>query len=125
MEWHMKTSNFGMQLVLPMLTRIDGPSMVKPGDVEQLDTFRQAVRFAWMQRKRRCMTMRLLAEELGSYPSHVTDYLNADDAPARKSLPAQMVAAFDYAVGNTAVSQWLAMRSNLPVMVMLDERKAA
>lgn len=121
----MTTSNLGMQLVLPMLTRIDGPSMVRPDAIEHLASFRHVVRFAWMQRKRRCMTMRLLAEELGSYPSHVTDYLNSDDAPTRKSLPAEKVRAFDCAVGNTAVSQWLAMRSQLSVVVMLDERKAA
>lgn len=121
----MKTNNSGVQLVLPMLTRIDGPAMVQPHELDQLHSYRQAVRWAWMQRKRSQMTMRALAEELGSYPSHITDFLNADDAPSRKSLPAEKVAAFDYAVGNTAVSQWLAMRSQLPVMVMLEDRRAA
>jgi hypothetical protein len=125
MEWQMETKNLGMQLMLPMLTRIDGPSMVKPDEIAHLASYRHAVRWAWLNRKRRNMTRRLLAEELGSYPSHITDYVNADDAPSRKSLPAEKVRAFDCAVGNTAVSQWLAMRSNLSVFVMLDERKAA
>ena len=121
----MGNNRLGMQLMLPMLTRIDGPSMVKPDDIAHLASYRAVVRWAWANRKRRNMTLRLLAEELGSYPSHITDYVNGDDAPSRKSLPAEKLAAFDFAVGNTAVSQWLAMRSNLPVMVMLDERKAA
>lgn len=80
---------------------------------------------AWACGSNCALTLRQLAEELGCYASHVSDYLNPDDAPMRRNLPADKVAAFDYAVGNTAVSQWLAMRSNLPVMVMLDERKAA
>lgn len=120
----MERTDFGVQLMLPMLTRIDGPAMVPPQDVAQLSTFRAVVRYAWSKRKRVHMTQRALAEELGTYASHITDYLNADDAPTRKSLPAEKVAAFDCAVGNTAVSQWLAMRSNLPV-VMLQERMAA
>lgn len=115
----------GFQMHLPMLTRIDGPSMVAASALQELATFRTVLRFAWMRRKRSSLTLRQLAEELGCYASHVSDYLNPDDAPMRRNLPADKVAAFDYAVGNTAVSQWLAMRSNLPVMVMLDERKAA
>ena len=120
----METNNFGMQLQLPMLTRIDGPAMVRPDVLAKLATYREVVRWAWLNRKRRNMTLRLLAEEVGSYPSHISDYVKSDDLPSRKCLPAEKIAAFDGAVGNTAVSQWLAMRSNLPVLV-LQERLAA
>lgn len=120
----METQTMGMQLVLPMLTRIDGPKMVRPEEIAHLQSFREVVRWAWSHRNRRHLTQRLLAEELGTYASHVSDYLNEDDLRKRRSLPAERVALFDVAMGHKAASQWLAMRAELPVVVM-QERLAA
>jgi hypothetical protein len=98
---------------------------VSPEIVANLKTYREAVRWAWLRRRRVNMTQRILCEEVGSYPPHVSDYLNADDALKRRDLPASKVAAFETAVGNTAVSQWLALQSELPVVFIEQERKVA
>jgi hypothetical protein len=118
-------AQIGVQLVLPMLTRIDGPAMVQPELVRSFTSYRAAVRWAWGNRRRVNMTQRLLAEEIGCYAPHITDYLNPDDSSKRKSLPSDRIAAFETAVGNTAVSQWIAMQCQLPVMFLQEDRRAA
>jgi hypothetical protein len=70
-------------------------------------TYRDAVRLSWAHRRIQAMTLRTLAERIGSYPSHVTDYLKEDDAPSRRNLPADKLGAWCCAIGNLAVQQWL------------------
>lgn len=68
----------------------------------------------------------LLAQEIGAYASHISDWFNPDDSPARRSLPAHLIPAFETYVGYTLVSQWLAAQSKLTVLEgMQAERMAA
>ena len=80
---------------------------------------------AWSLRRVRNMTQRRLAEEAGLRAQLVTDYLNADDKPQRKSLPAERIARFEVAVGNSVVSQWLAAQAQLTVLEELQAGRLA
>lgn len=110
------------QRELPLLARLNGPSVVHPEMVAHCKTFREAVRMAWQMRRVRNMTQRQLACEAGLRPQLVTDYLNPDDLPTRRDLPGQQIAAFESVVGNTCISQWIANQSRLTV---LEEMQAA
>ena len=116
------------QIPLRLLCRLDAPSVVPPAAIKALATYRDAVRFCWAQRLRKKLTKRLLAEEAGLHPSHVTCYL-ADTSLKRKhqrDLPADKVASFELACNNTAISQWLALQSKLTVYEEIQaERNAA
>jgi len=102
------------QLALPMLTYYEAPSMVNVAQVDACKTYRDAVLACWAMRTRTNMTKRQLAEEVGCYASHVTDYLSAD--PAKRDLPARHIADFEAACGNRMISQWIARRSELTVL---------
>lgn len=113
------------QLPLRLLCRLDAPGVVPPSAISTIKTYREAVRFCWDQRRVRNMTRARLAEEAGLYAPHVTGYLN-DKAKNLRNLPAEKVAAFELACGNTAVSQWIAAQSKLTVLEeMQAERMAA
>lgn len=84
----------------------------------------------WQLRVIKNMTLKLLAERAGLTYQHVTDYFNADDKPTRRDLPAKHVAIVEYVLGNTLISQWLAMKAGLTVVEEVQaniqaERKAA
>lgn len=115
-----------MQLPLPSLMgRLDGPA-VAPGHLVSIPkTYREAVRMCWQVRRVKIMTHAQLAAEVGLYPSHVSDYLNADDKPSRRSLPAEAIAAFEAVCGNTLISQWLAARARLTVLEEIQATRAA
>jgi hypothetical protein len=110
-----------MQIGLPLIGVIEPPKVYPRDVVEQARTYRAAVRLAWQLRRVRGMTRQQLAAEAGLYASHITDYLNEDDAPTRRDLPAKNVPDFECAVGNRVVSQWLAARADFTVM---EELKA-
>jgi hypothetical protein len=110
-----------MQRGLALIGVIDPPKVYPRDVVEQARTYRAAVRLAWQLRRVRGMTRQQLAAEAGLYASHVTDYLNEDDKPSRRDLPASKVAEFESVVGNRVLSQWLAMRADFTVM---EELKA-
>lgn len=89
-------------------------------EIARCVTYRQAVRLAWDMRQPRGMTMRTLAELCGMYPQHVSSYLHEDQflpsgAP-RLNLPAEKINAFEAAVGNYAVSQYLNHLGRLTIM---------
>jgi hypothetical protein len=102
------------QLGLPMLTVYEGPRLVDAEVVAACKTYREAVRACWDMRTRRNLTKRKLAEDAGLYASHVTDYLS--DKPSKRDLPADRINDFELQCGNRLVSQWMARRSQLPVM---------
>ena len=112
------------QLALPMLSVYSAPVFVATQTVAICDTWRSAVRMAYELRQRRQMTRKQLAEEVGCWPSHLTDYLCAEPRP--RELPARFVAAFEVAVGNRLLSQWLTRQCQLTLVEeILDIRRAA
>jgi len=111
------------QLQLPLLCRLDAPSVVPAKEVAKCRTYREAVRLCWSLRKVVNMTRRGLAERAGLYAPHVTCYLK--DADCARDLPADKVPAFELACNNTAITQWLAMQAQLTVLEeMQAERRA-
>jgi hypothetical protein len=116
--------NSPYQAPLPLIGRLDGPSVAAPHVVKACSTYREACRTAWALRRVRNMTQRGLAEQADLRPQLVTDYLNPDDKPSRKSLPAERIASFEAVVGNSLVSQWLAARARLTVLEELQARAA-
>lgn len=122
-------SNFTMtaeQLPLKqLLGRLDGPSVCPASMVGMPKTYREAVRMCWALRRVKGMTQQTLAAEAGLYASHVSDFLNCDDKPNRRSLPAESISEFEAVCGNTLISQWLATRARLTVLEELQATKAA
>jgi hypothetical protein len=113
------------QTTLPLLCRLDGPSVAPSEFVRRCRSYREAVRFAFALRRATNMTQRMLAAEADLRPQLISDYLNADDKPQRKSLPAERIAMFEAAVGNTLVSQWVAWQSKLTVLEQLQAERLA
>lgn len=112
------------QLTLPMLTVYEGPALVSIDAVAACNTYRDAVlRACWLTKRRTSMTKRVLAEETGCYPSHITDYLS--DNPERRELPAKHIAAFEVSCGNRLISQWLARQANLTILEQFIQARAA
>jgi hypothetical protein len=112
------------QMELRLMCRLDAPSVVAAGDVARCKSYRDAVRWAWQSRRVRNMTRRTLAEIAGLYAPHVSCYLSDDES--KRSLPADKVPAFETAVGNCFVSQWLAAQAKLTILEEVQaERRAA
>lgn len=110
---------------LPLLGRLDGPSVVHPHMVAMCDSYRAAVRLCWELRRVRRMTKAQLSAEAGLTPQHVSDYLADDDLPSRRSLPGDRVCEFEATCGNTAISQWHASRAKLTVIEEMQAMKVA
>lgn len=104
------------QKQLPLMGRLDGPSVVPAKYVRLCKTYREAVRACWQLRRVTYMTFAQLAAEANLYHQHVSDYLNSDDKPGRRDLPADKITEFESVVGNTLVSQWLSHRAMLTVL---------
>ncbi len=111
-----------LQRELPLLCRLDGPSIVPAQVVRTARTYREAVRLCRAISPRSRITLRQLAEEAGLPPQHVSDYFNPDDKFSRRDLPGDKVAAVELALGNSAISQWHALQAQLTV---LEELQAA
>lgn len=111
------------QISLPLLVRHNGPSAVPTDYIRRCKTYREAVRLAW--EISRIRNQRALAEGAHMRKQHVTDYLNPDDKPTRRSLPAQQIANFEAFIGNTLVTQWLAAQSKLTVLEEMQAERAA
>ena len=113
-----------------LLGLIDGAKSVPHSQIVAVNTYRDACRMSWVNRRVHGMTLRTLAEIADLYPSHVTDYLNQSDKDGhgkpRRDLPASRIAAFESVTGNTFVSQWLAHQSGLTVLEsLIADRKSA
>lgn len=103
------------QIPLRLFFRHDAPSVVPSGAVAACATYRDAVQLCWEQRKVRNMSKAMLAERAGLYASHVTSYLSKSCKAKHRNLPADGIAGFQLACNNTAITQWLAMQSQLTV----------
>lgn len=110
---------------LPLMGRIDAPSAVPAFYVRRCRSYRDAVRMGWALKRVHNMTHMQLAAELGRPPQHVSDYLAKDDLPRRRNLPPEAIRIFDFAVGNTCVSQWISWRSTLTVLEEMQATQAA
>lgn len=108
------------QLQLPLLGRLDGPSVVPEQNIKACQSYRDAVRLCWGLRRVRAMTSLTLAESAGFPANHRSDYLSDDEA--KRELPAKYIRAFEAVCGNTAISQWIARGAKLTV---LEEMQAA
>lgn len=112
------------QLSLPMLTRIDAPSVVHPKVVHGLQSYREAVRKTWdMRRDRGDGAQSACARYMGAQVSHMSSYLSDD--PEQRDMPAKFIKAFQFWCGVTVISQYLARVADLSVneevTVMLKE----
>ena len=112
------------QMQLPLLGRLDGPSVVPPQYIQSL-SYRQAVRLCWQLRRVKNATRAMAAAECGLYASHVSDYLHTDDDKHRRDLPAHAIPAFEAFCGNTAISQWIAMNAKFTVVEEMQAMKVA
>jgi hypothetical protein len=113
------------QLKLPLFGRINGqPSIVPTAYVTACKTYREAVRLCWDKRRVESHTQRDLAFLSGLRPQFVSDYLNKDDKPFRRDLPAEDIAAFEAVAGNTLVTQWVAARQALTVLEEMQATRA-
>lgn len=113
------------QLSLPLLGRLDRPSVAPSQYVLMCKTYREAVRMCWALRRVHHMTLRHLAIEAGIRSQVISDYLHQDDHPHRRDLPAHRIAAFEAVVGNSLVTQWLAAQQDLTVLEEMAATKAA
>ena len=111
------------QMPLRLLCRLDAPSVVPPDEVAKCDTYREAVKLCWRLRRVKNMTQRQLAEEAGLYAPHVSCYLH--DTDRQRDLPGHAVRAFEWACGNTAISQWHSLQAKLTVMEEFQAMKVA
>lgn len=111
------------QIHLPLLCRLDAPSVVNTREIAELRTYRDAVKLCWELRRVRNMTKTRLAEEAGLYPAHVNCYLR--DGKHQRDLPGSSVRSFQLACGNTAISQWLALQAQLTVLEEIQAGRVA
>lgn len=104
---------------------VNAPAFLPADVVAKCTTYREIVRVSWAHRRIKAMTQRSLAERVGCYPSHVSDYLQADDKPSRRDLPAERLNAWASTVGNWGVQQWLVRQSQLTIMEEVIAQRAA
>ncbi|WP_347558543.1 XRE family transcriptional regulator [Robbsia sp. KACC 23696] len=99
---------------------LKGADFLPEDAVANCSTYRAAVWLAWENRRHRGMTKSRLAEVCDLYAPHVTHFVNplAQDGKGKRraDLPAEKISAFEAAVGNRAVSQWLSRRARLTIM---------
>jgi hypothetical protein len=104
---------------------VNAPAFLSPEVVAGCTTYREIVRVSWTHRRIKAMTQRTLAERVGCYPSHVSDYLQADDKPCRRDLPAERLNAWASTVGNWGVQQWLTRQAKLTIMEEVIAQRVA
>lgn len=109
----------------PCFTFETPPVAVEPDVLDDIDSYRDAVRACWAARRRPAMTMRTLAELIGAAPCHISDYFAEDDAKGRRDLPAKLIPEFEWVCGHTIVSQWLAAQLGVMRAEVQADRLAA
>lgn len=115
-----------MQLTLPLLGRIDAPDAVPRALLATVRSYREAVRLCWTLRRAKGLKPTDLGRDFGFTRQHVSDYLNSDDLPTRRDLPADRIADFEDVCGNTAITQWLASHQRFTLLEeMQADRNAA
>lgn len=104
---------------------VNAPAFLPNDEIARCTTYREIVRLSWAHRRSKGMTKQTLAELIGCYASHVSDYLQADDKPSRRDLPAKCLNAWAAVVGNWGVQQWLSRQSKLTIMEEVIASRAA
>jgi hypothetical protein len=102
------------QLRLHLLRRHDAPSVVPPSRINQCKTYREAVKLCWELRRVDNMTQATIAEEARLYAPHVSGYLH--DGKGQRDLPGWAIRGFEWACGNTAITQWHNVGARLTVV---------
>lgn len=110
------------QLQLRMLGEVLAPSVVPPELIARCKTYRDAVKLCWALRRVRNMTQARLAEEAGLYAPHVSCYLR--DGTRQRDLPGGGIRGFEWACGNTAITQWNNLQAGLTVLEEISLLKA-
>ena len=127
-NWELKRelSEFSQsQPELPLFGRLDAPSVAPAKLIRYARDFREACQIAWTYRRIKGMTFAMLSAETGIYKSHITEYLSPKCKTPR-DMPAKYIPAFEKQVGNTIVTQWLALQADLTISEeMQADRKAA
>lgn len=120
----MPMSFLDSQRQLPLMGGVVQPQrFVVPTEViASLPTWRHACRLAWKLRQPRNLTQRTVAELVGLYASHVSDYFSRH--ANRRELPAKYVAAVERVLGNAVMSQWLAHQAELTVLEELQATRS-
>jgi hypothetical protein len=111
------------QMQLALLGRLNAPSVVDPRLIAQCNTYRDAVKLCWELRRVRNMTKAMLAEVAELYAPHVTTYLH--DGKRQRDLPGWGVRGFEWACGNTAITQWMNLGAQLAVVEEMSFLRAA
>lgn len=104
---------------------VSGPAFLPADIVAKCKSYREIVRVSWANRRSKGMTQRTLAECIGCYASHVSDYLQTDDKPSRRDLPAERLNEWAATVGNWGIQQWIAQQANLTFMEEVIAARAA
>lgn len=109
------------QLEMRLMARMEGPAVVPPHALKTVHTYREAVRLCWDLRRVKGMKPADAAAHCGLVRQHVSDYLNPDDKPGRRDLPAEAIEDFEEFCGNTCITQWLVSRAGL---TLIEEMQA-
>lgn len=113
------------QRELALLAELPPPSSVDTNIVKSCKTWREAVRMSWALRRIKNDTYSNFAANHGLIAQHVSDYLNPDDKPGRRDLPANAVNVWNCGVGNTLTTQWLAAQDQLTVLEEMQATRRA
>jgi hypothetical protein len=113
------------QIEIPLYGRVDGPCMVPARHLRRVRSYREAVRLCWVLRRAKGMRPTDLARDFGFTRQHVSDYLNADDMPQRRNLPPDEIKLFEDVCGNSAITQWLALRQRFTLLEELQAERLA
>lgn len=112
------------QLQLPLLCRLDGPSILPPQRLLSVGSYRQAVLACWaLRRDIGDGAQSACARFIGAQVSHMSAYLSEDDS--KRDMPAKFIHALEVWCGNTAISQYLARGSKLTIVEEFQARALA
>jgi hypothetical protein len=89
------------QREIPALGQILEPEWLPDLLVSRLRSERDAVMLCWAKRRRRSLTLRRAAEEMGMQPSHLSNILSG-----KKYLPHDFRIRFQQLCGNWAIRQY-------------------
>ena len=115
------------QLELPILCRIDAPSVLHPDEIARLKTWRDAVLLCWSKRRDKSDgAQSACARWCGIQVSHMSSYLSDDQK--QRDMPAKYAKAFQAWCGVAVLGQFQAREAALSVtqeVEVLLQRKTA
>jgi transcriptional regulator with XRE-family HTH domain len=113
------------QIDIPLWGRVDAPAIVPSRHLVLASSYREVVRLCWALRRAKGLRATDLARDFGFTRQHVSDYLNSDDQPYRRDLPAEDIKLFEDVCGNTAITQWIAIRQRFTLLEEIQAERAA